>query len=209
MVFPPPVRAARWTRERIDALATPDLRQLRANAERLREPEIVDLCDQALRGRPKGGPGRGVKGRSTRRLVSRSKAFELRGVWLESALWSRGGVRKSDGAVVMTLWADDVRSADGGCSYRLWAPNVDGSCPWSDSPGGQERLEHCRLALGRGEAEGLLVHGERIEGALPDDKAASVEGVDPEIVLLINVEKRAQEYWATWGKKSVALRRAA
>ena len=65
--------------------------------------------------------------------------------------------------------------------------------------GGQERLEHCRLAAEGGGAEGLLVYGERMEGTLPDDKALSVQGVDPHIVLTLRVDKRGEEYWASWG----------
>jgi hypothetical protein len=36
---------------------------------------------------------------------------------------------------------------------------------------------------------------------LPEDKARSVHGVDPETVLRFKVEKRGEEYWAVWGKK--------
>ncbi len=193
-------KAVQWTRERIEALGTADVRQLRANAEKLSEPGIVGWCDEILQGRPKTGAGSKARPKSTRKLISRSKAFELRGVYLQDPGWSRGGVRKADGMVVVTIWAGDVRAADGGCSYLLWSPNVAGSCTWSDTPGGKERLEHCRLALERGEAEGLLVHGSRIEGSLPDDKAQSIDGVDPEVVVRMHVEMRGKEFWGTWGK---------
>lgn len=194
-------KAAQWTRERIDALVTADVKQLRVNAENLSEPEVMTWCDEVLLARPKGiAAAKGKAKKGGKRLVSRSKAFELRGVYLQDPGWSRGGVRKADGVVVMTVWAGDISSAGGGCSYRLWSPNVKGSCAWSDTPGGRERLEHCRLALERGEAEGLLVHGARIEGALPDDKAASIDGVDPEVVVRMRVEMRGKEFWGTWGK---------
>ena len=193
-------KAVQWTRERIEALGTADVRQLRANAEKLSEPGIVGWCDEILQGRPKTGAGSKARPKSTRKLISRSKAFELRGVYLQDPGWSRGGVRKADGMVVVTIWAGDVRAADGGCSYLLWSPNVAGSCTWSDTPGGKERLEHCRLALERGEAEGLLVHGSRIEGSLPDDRAQSIDGVDPEVVVRMHVEMRGKEFWGTWGK---------
>ncbi len=190
-----------WTRERIDALATADVKQLRANAENLSEPGVVTWCDEVLLARPKGGAVAKAKARKGgKRLISRSKAFELRGVFLQDPGWSRGGVRKADGAVVMTVWAGDISSAGGGCSYLLWSPNVKGSCAWSDTPGGKERLEHCRLALEHGGAEGLLVHGARLEGALPDDKAASIDGVDPEVVVRMRVEMRGREFWGTWGR---------
>jgi hypothetical protein len=110
-------------------------------------------------------------------------------------------VRKSDGAVVISLWADAVGSSEGACSYLLWAPNVAGSRPWSDQPGGKERLEHCKLVLNGGRAEGVLVYGERLEGYLPEDRARSVHGVDPEVVLQLEIERRGEEYWAVWGRK--------
>ena len=47
-------RAVTWTREKIDSLTTPEVRQLRANAERLQEREITALCDAILGGRPRG-----------------------------------------------------------------------------------------------------------------------------------------------------------
>jgi hypothetical protein len=49
-----PGRAVTWTREKIDSLTTPEVRQLRANAERLQETEITALCDAILGGRPRG-----------------------------------------------------------------------------------------------------------------------------------------------------------
>ena len=108
------------------------------------------------------------------------------------------------GVVVVALWADAIESADGGCRYLLWAPNVDGSRPWSDTPAGRERLEHCRGALQQGRAEGLLVYGERCAGHIPEDKAYTVLGVDPETVVVFQVERRGAEYWATWGRKRLS-----
>lgn len=43
-----------WTREKIGSLTTPEVRQLRANAERLQETEIAALCDAVLGERPRG-----------------------------------------------------------------------------------------------------------------------------------------------------------
>ena len=198
-------RVAMWTREKISTLTTPEVRQLRVNAARLLETEIAVLCDEVLGARPRGlAPvRRAMRKGEGRRLVSRSAALGMRGVSLHNRFWSRGGVRPSDGAVVMTLWAEDVRKEDGACSYLLWAPNVNGSRPWSDKPGGRERLEHCQRAMARGGAEGLLVYGERLDGSLPEDKARNVDGVDPNLVLSLRIEMRAQEYWATWGRKAV------
>ena len=110
-------------------------------------------------------------------------------------------MRKSDGAVVISLWADAIESAGGACSYLLWAPNVRGSRPWSDGAAGRERLEHCKLALNGSRAEGVLVYGESLEGFLPEERARSVHGIDPEIVLQLTIERRGDEYWAMWGRK--------
>lgn len=37
-----------WTRDRIQTLTKPEVKQLRANAERLDEPGVVALCDEVL-----------------------------------------------------------------------------------------------------------------------------------------------------------------
>jgi hypothetical protein len=197
-------RAAEWSKERIEQLGKVEIEQLRENAERLGEAELAVLCMSVLKERPRSG----VKGDSPtrpaskgKRFVSRAKGFEARGVRLQDPRSSWSGTRAADGSIVMALWASAVESRDGGCRYLLWAPNVEGSRPWSDKPAGKERLEHCRLALERG-AEGLLVHGERLEGYLPEDKARTVHGIDPEAVLKFEVEKHGAEYWAVWGKKT-------
>ena len=52
-----PGRSAAWTKERIDLLTTPEIRQLRDNAARLSETEIVGLCEEILKARPKTGTG--------------------------------------------------------------------------------------------------------------------------------------------------------
>ena len=193
-------RIAQWNKEKLSLLSTLELRQLLVNAERLKEAEVAALCHELLNERPRGHAivrQDRPKGRS-QRLVTRSKAFEMHGVTLRSRIWSRSGVRPSDGAVVVAVWAEEVQKADGTNSYLLWAPNVAGSRPWSDKPGGKERLEHCRLALERGTAEGLLVYGKRLDGSMPEDKAASVDGLDAEHVLNLRIEQRGEEYWATW-----------
>jgi hypothetical protein len=77
---------------------------------------------------------------------------------------------------------------------------VDGTRAWSDSPGGKERLAHCRLAAQRGEAEGLLVYGVRLEGTLPEQKVLHLDGVDAEEVLALRVEQRGEEFWAAWSR---------
>ncbi len=132
-----------------------------------------------------------------RRLVTRGKAFEMNGVSLRNRVWSCGGVR-TDGAVLLSMRAEDVQKAEGANSCLLWAPNIADSRPWSDSPGGKERLEHCRIALERGAAEGLLIYGKRAAGAPPEDKLPRADRVDAETVLNLRVEKRGDEYWASW-----------
>lgn len=195
-----------WTLERIAQLSVQDIRQLRENAERLNETAVVGLCSEAL---TLAAPVARARARSKSpantkagRLIARSRAFEARSVWLQDPRTSWGGVRKSDGEVVMALWADAIESADGRCSYLLWAPNVNGSRPWSDEPAGKERREHCQRAMERGRAEGLLVYGERCSGHIPEDKAYSVLGVDPETVVVFQVQMRGAEFWATWGGKA-------
>ncbi|MGQ0656277.1 MAG: hypothetical protein ACT4P4_29145 [Betaproteobacteria bacterium] len=199
-------RAADWTLERVAQMSVKDIKQLRENAERLNEPELAAVCNAALKGMVssrKQARRTGVVTRA-RHLVARIKAFEARGVYLRDPRTSWGGERKSDGAVVLALWADAVQLADGGCRYLLWAPNVDGSRPWSDKPAGKERLDHCRRAIERGRAEGLLVYGVVAEGWLPEDKADAIHGVDADTVLAFEVQAEGDEYWATWGRKTQA-----
>jgi hypothetical protein len=200
-----PRRAQDWTPERIERLDTAEVRQLRENAERLGIAEVVAACDVVLGARPRALK-RGAAAASPKRarpLLSRQKAFQARGIYLVGGAESGWcGVRKSDGAVVITLWARAVVSSDGVCSQLLWAPNVTDSRPWSDSAGGQARLEHCLLALERGGAEGLLVRGEHFDGEAAEHNARTVYGVEPDQVLQIRVEQRGDEYWAVWGAKA-------
>jgi hypothetical protein len=196
-------RAGLWTAERIAQLSAQDIKQLRANAERLNEPELAALCDEVLKTvrQTHAGPRRKSGPRTKAgRLIARTKAFEARGVSLADPSTSWGGVRKSDGAIVMALWADAICSGEGECSYLLWAPNIGGARPWTDKAAGRERLEHCKRAVELGRAEGLLVYGRALDGQLPEDKAYTVHGVDAETVVSFKVEVRGDEYWAVWGK---------
>ena len=200
-----PSRTQEWTRERVEQLSKPDIEQLRANADRLGETAIVALCDEALNARPRGAGGRSgarVSRPGTKRFISRSKAFQARGIYLPEVGNSWSGVRKADGVVVFSLWARGIVSGPEGCSCLLWQPNREGAQPWSDTESGKLRLEHCRLALAQGAAEGLLVHGEALDGYLPEHKARTVHGVDPEVVVHLTVQKRGEEYWAVWGAKA-------
>jgi hypothetical protein len=195
-------RDEEWTPERIGRLATPELRQLRENAERLGASAVVELCDAALGARPRAGARRGALAKGMRHLISRSKAFQARGVYLPDVDCGWCGERKSDATVVMSLWAGAIVSSEGTCSQLLWAPDVDGSRPWSASAAGKERLRYCKLALERGGGEGLIVHGESFDGEAAEHNARSVHGVDPERVVRFRVEQRGAEYWAVWGAKS-------
>ena len=62
-----------WTKDRIQTLSKPEVKQLRANAERLQEPEVVALCDEVLSGRAKlartakAGVGRPAKAKTVKR----------------------------------------------------------------------------------------------------------------------------------------------
>ena len=191
---------SRWTAESVGRLSEEDIQQLRENALRLSAEEVVALCDAALaRRRPAGQRHSASQSREKSNLVPRRMALQARGVSLREGMSSWGGVRHSDGTVVLSLWADDIRKENGGCSCLLWAPNKAGSRPWSDTPGGTERLAHCKLAHERGGAEGLLVHGVRQEGFLPEERASTVKGVDPGVLILFEVVLRGAEYWAIWG----------
>jgi hypothetical protein len=196
-----PRQPSTWTAERVGKLNKAEVTQLRENAGTLGETGVVALCDEALRTLPKGAAAKAIaKEVNGRRLISRAKAFEARGVFLADRRTSWGGVRKTDGVVVLGMWADAVHLRDGSCNYLLWGPNADGTRPWSDTSAGQERLAHCKL-VGDKAAEGLLVQGQALAGFLPEDKARSVHGVDPETVVSFKVEKHGDEYWAVWGKR--------
>src|SRR5688572_27339432 len=189
-----------WTKERIAALKMPQVRQLRANAERLRELAVIALCDEVLGNRPKQTAPRKAKRQHEldgRPLVSRSEAFEMRGVKLHNPRWSWGGVR-ADGTVVFTIWANEIAQDGNSCRYLLWAPNHDGRSPWSDKPGGKERLRHCKLALANGGGEGVLIYGETSGLDLPSDKASKVSGADPHTVLRFKVQLQGEDYVAVW-----------
>lgn len=203
--------ASAWTRDRLDKLSRQELLNLKMNASRLGEQELAALCARLLKERPRSATKsdaapRRVKGGS--RLMPRSRAFAARGVWLQDPRMSWSGIRKADGAVVIAIWQAAVKLRDGVCDCLLWAPNAGGLRPWSDTSAGRERLEHCRLALERKGAEGLLVYGEALEDRLPEERARTVLGIDPETVIHFQVELRGTEYWATWGKKAPLTKQA-
>ena len=62
-----------WTKDRIQTLTKPEVKQLRANAERLREPEVVALCDEVLSGKAKAtraATARPVKAKKSLKTVN-------------------------------------------------------------------------------------------------------------------------------------------
>jgi hypothetical protein len=58
-----PGRSVDWTKDKIAALTTLDVRQLRANAVRLNAPDIMERCDAVLSERRKAAS---AKSRSAR-----------------------------------------------------------------------------------------------------------------------------------------------
>lgn len=192
-------RIAKWSKEQLEKLSTIELRALLGNAERLKEIEVATLCTEILTARPRGMvlARRSWRRGEARRLVSRGRAFEIHGVSLRSRNWSRGGIR-TDGAVLLAVRADEVQKGGATSSTLLWAPNLADAHPWSDTPGGQERLEHCRMAIEHGAAEGLMAYPGQAGSAPAESKSTRAERIDADNVLKLQVEKRGEEYWATW-----------
>lgn len=123
-----------------------------------------------------------------RRTISRAAAFRTQGVALKFPSSSWSGVRPDDGMVIFAVRAEDVIVDSEGSRCLLWAPDQDRA----DSPARQERLKHCILALGHGQAEGLLAFADGTE-------------VDPALILSMRVERHRREYWAKWGSASRVL----
>jgi len=67
-------RSVDWTTEKIAALATPDVKQLRANAERLSAPEIMERCDAVLSERRKAASAKSRSLRNAARQAAEKKA---------------------------------------------------------------------------------------------------------------------------------------
>jgi hypothetical protein len=70
----PSSRSVNWTKERIALLGTIEIKQLRANAERLNDPEIVGRCNEVLGERPRSGVPRPGARRSKKAAPSTGKA---------------------------------------------------------------------------------------------------------------------------------------
>lgn len=69
-------RAALWTKDKIDLLSTPEVRNLHANAERLLETEIAALCIEVLGTRPRSGVPAPVKPPAPRARRAKAKTEE-------------------------------------------------------------------------------------------------------------------------------------
>jgi hypothetical protein len=126
-----------------------------------------------------------IKRCAERPLPSWRRACELQGIPLKYPTRSSSGVRFDDGAVVFAIRAEEVLTEDQYCNVLLWTPPAGDPRPGGDAAASRERLKHCRIAARRGEAVGILVHGER-------------RGVDGDACLALQVEKVANEYWARW-----------
>src|SRR3954467_12934830 len=109
-----------WTTERIERLTKQEMDALRANAERLGESALADLCTELLkRARTAVGKAKQKAGTPGCRLISGAKAVGGRGVSPPHLRSSWSGVRKSDGKIVMTIWDAAVESDGGACSCLL------------------------------------------------------------------------------------------
>ena len=62
-----------WTKDRIQTLTKPEVKQLRANAERLQEPEVVALCDEVLSGKAKAAKAAIVRPAKAKKSVKEVK----------------------------------------------------------------------------------------------------------------------------------------
>lgn len=116
--------------------------------------------------------------------AARARAFERYGVTVTYPALSRSGMREHDGMVVFAIEAAEVRTDDWGCSSVLWRPLSRDD----------EALQHCRLAVRRGSAEGFLVYSDGI--------SKECEGM-----LALRVVKSGAEYWARWGRGARAVLR--
>ncbi len=54
----------------------------------------------------------------------------------------------------------------------------------------------------RGDAEGLLIYGEGLDGFLPQERARTIQGADWETSLRFTVERRGDSYWAVWNARA-------
>ena len=125
---------------------------------------------------------------------ARTLAFEALGVSLRFPADSWSGVRAADGTVVFALAADQVRADGHGYLTLLWTPARRAAAGTIERASSDERLEHCRLALSQGRAEGFVIRGRQV--------AADMERLPLRIVA------SGEKYWARW-TSAVGARQAA
>ena len=115
-----------------------------------------------------------------------AQAFRRRGVVLAHPARSRSGLREADGVVVFAIPQSRVRVNDWGCSCPLWLPADAGPRTDGDAAVREERVQHCRLAVQLGMAEGFLLDAQDLPAAACD-------------MISVHVIQRGAEFWATWG----------
>ena len=119
-------------------------------------------------------------------MLTRARAFYSQGVLLTLPAHSRSGVRNEDGMVVFAMPATAVSMDACGCLCPLWLPADDAGEEGLHRAISDELLEHCRLAVRSGLAEGFLLHGD----------AALAHASE---LLALRVVKTGKAYWAKWG----------
>jgi hypothetical protein len=124
-------------------------------------------------------------------MLTRARAFSSRGVLLRLPAHSRSGVRDDDGMVVFAMRAGAVRIDECGCMCPLWLPADGAGEDELVREISEELLEHCRLAVHHGLAEGFLLYGD-----------ASLARASE--LLALHVVKSGTEYWAKWGAAALA-----
>lgn len=107
--------------------------------------------------------------------VLRARFFRSHGVTLESPMRSRSGLRDEDGVAVFAMPKERVSMDAWGSSCLLW---VEGDA--------EETLNHCKLAVQQGLAEGFL---------LDRDQAP----MGRQALLALRVVRIGGEFWARWG----------
>jgi hypothetical protein len=125
-------------------------------------------------------------------MLTRARAFYSRGVLLSLPAHSRSGVRDDDGMVVFAMPAAAVRIDECGCLCPLWLPADRAGEDGVDRAISEEMLEHCRLAVHQGLAEGFLLYGDTSLARRASERLA------------LRVVKTGVEYWAKWGAAALA-----
>jgi hypothetical protein len=94
--------------------------------------------------------------------------------------------------VVFARPARAVRIDECGCLCPLWLPAERAGEEGVDRAIREEMLEHCRLAVHHGLAEGFLLYGDASLARRASERHA------------LRVVKTGTEYWAKWGAAALA-----